>query len=131
MRSSKVHSVNARPSWLFKPLRFLLIGLGFLCRILIVVWATLAIYYSNLPWFWLRMVLAIAFLAFGIWVLWRVRKGPLLLVFAGLFLGVVIWHMSIQPSHHRPWRPEVAVMPRAILDGDRVRITAVRNFAYS
>jgi hypothetical protein len=28
------------------------------------------------------------------------------------------------------WRPEVAVMPRAFIDGDHVRITGVRNFDY-
>src|SRR5260370_5507807 len=32
--------------------------------------------------------------------------------------------------HDGPWRPEVAVMPRVIIDGDRVRITGVRNFDY-
>ena len=47
-----------------------------------------------------------------------------------LFLGVVAWWISIAPSHDRKWRPEVAVMPRAIIDGDRVRITGVRNFDY-
>jgi hypothetical protein len=47
-----------------------------------------------------------------------------------LFLGVVGWWLSISPSHDRPWRPEVAVMPRATIDGDRVRITGVRNFDY-
>jgi hypothetical protein len=45
-----------------------------------------------------------------------------------LFLGVVAWRISIPPSHDRNWRPEVAVMPRATIDGDRVRITGVRNF---
>ncbi|MGN6750487.1 MAG: Lnb N-terminal periplasmic domain-containing protein [Xanthobacteraceae bacterium] len=48
----------------------------------------------------------------------------------GLFLGVVAWWLSISPSHDRPWRPEVAVMPQATVDGDRVRITGVRNFEY-
>jgi hypothetical protein len=43
---------------------------------------------------------------------------------------VVVWWASISPSHHRPWRPEVAVMPRAVIDGDRVRLTGVRNFDY-
>jgi hypothetical protein len=47
-----------------------------------------------------------------------------------LFAGVVAWSVSILPSHHRPWRPEVAVMPRATIDGDRVRITGVRDFDY-
>ena len=28
------------------------------------------------------------------------------------------------------WQPDVAVMPRAFIDGDRVRITGVRNFEY-
>jgi hypothetical protein len=40
------------------------------------------------------------------------------------------WFISIKPSHDRPWRPEVAVMPRAFIDGDRIRITGVRNFEY-
>ena len=47
-----------------------------------------------------------------------------------LFLGVVVWWISIRPSHDREWRPEVAVMPRVIVDGDRVRIAGVRNFDY-
>src|SRR5262245_62337500 len=51
-------------------------------------------------------------------------------VFASFFLGVVIWFISIPPSHNRPWRPEVAVMPRAFIDGDRVRLTGVRNFDF-
>jgi Domain of unknown function (DUF4105) len=51
-------------------------------------------------------------------------------VFLVVFFAVVVWWISIAPSHDRPWRPEVAVMPRAIIDGDRVRITGVRNFDY-
>jgi hypothetical protein len=47
-----------------------------------------------------------------------------------LYLGVIAWWMSISPSHDRPWRPEVAVMPRAFVDGDRVHLTGVRNFEY-
>ena len=47
-----------------------------------------------------------------------------------LCLGVVAWWISIRPSHDREWRPEVAVMPRAVIDGDRVRFTGVRNFEY-
>ena len=51
-------------------------------------------------------------------------------VFLVMFLGVVGWWISIAPSHDRVWRPEVAVMPRAFIDGDHVRITGVRNFDY-
>lgn len=130
MPPTESQPANASASWLFKPLRWLLAVLGFLCRAALIGWATLAIYYSNLPWAWLRLVLALAFLAFGIWALWRWRRPRVLMAFAGLFLGVLVWWISIRPSHHRPWRPEVAVMPRVSIDGDRVRIAGVRNFAY-
>jgi hypothetical protein len=97
---------------------------------LLLAWGTLAIYYSNLPWGWARLVLALFFLTFGVWTLWFSRTPRKIVVFAVLFLGVVVWFSSIKPSHDRPWRPEVAVMPRAFIDGDRVRITGVRNFEY-
>jgi len=45
-------------------------------------------------------------------------------------LGVVAWWFTITPSHDRNWRPEVAVMPRAYIDGNLVRLTGVRNFDY-
>ena len=101
-----------------------------LCQVLLTVWFTLAIYYSNLPWAWLRLVLAGCFVAAAIWVLWLSRLPHKSLVFIMLCLGVVAWWLSISPSHNRPWRREVAVMPRAIVDGDRVRIIGVRNFDY-
>jgi len=105
-------------------------GLWFLFQVLLVAWATLAIYYSNLPWAGLRIVLAGAFAAFAFWALWISRQRRMSALFIVLFLGVVAWWISISPSHDREWRPEVAVMPRAFIDGDRVRITGVRNFDY-
>jgi len=101
-----------------------------LCQVLLIAWCTLAIYYSNLPWPELRLAAAICFAAAAVWVLWisGVRRKTLL--FLALCLGVIAWWISIAPSHNRPWRPEVAVMPRAIVDGDRVHLTGVRNFDY-
>jgi hypothetical protein len=78
----------------------------------------------------MRLGLAGAFAAFAIWALWLSRQRRMSVAFIALFLGVVVWWSSISPSHHRPWRPEVAVMPRAMIDGDRVRLTGVRNFDY-
>jgi len=90
----------------------------------------LAIYYSNLPSAGLRVALATFFAVLATWLLWlsRDRRAPV--VFVVLFLGVVAWWLSISPSHDRQWRPDVAVMPRATINGDRVRITGVRNFEY-
>jgi hypothetical protein len=74
--------------------------------------------------------LAVAFAAFAIWALWLSRQRRMSVVVIALFLGVVVWWSTISPSHDRNWRPEVAVMPRAVIDGDRVRLTGVRNFDY-
>jgi hypothetical protein len=108
----------------------LLAGIGFLCNTLLVIWAALAIYYSNLPWAWLRLALAVAFAAFGIWALWLTHIPRMRWAFAGLFLVVLVGFLSIRPSHDRPWRQEVAVMPRAVVDGDRVRFSGFRHFDY-
>jgi hypothetical protein len=97
---------------------------------LLALWGTLAIYYSNLPWGWARIAAAIAFAAFAIWALWLSRQRRLRRAFAAVFAAVAVWWLAIPPSHDRNWRPEVAVMPRAVIDGDRVRITGVRNFDY-
>jgi hypothetical protein len=110
-------------NWLFR-------GIWHLFRVLLVAWATLAIYYSNLPSAGLRLALALVFAAVAIWLLWLSRDRRAFVVFVVLFLGVVAWFLSIAPSHDRPWRPEVAAMPRATIDGDRVHITGVRNFEY-
>jgi len=128
--SRESRPTEAPASKLVRLLTWLLTKFGFLARVALVGWGTLAIYYSNLPWAWLRLVLALAFLAFGIWALWRARSRRMVLAFAGLFLCVLFWWVSIRPSHDRPWRPEVALMPRAVIDGDRVRLTGVRNFEY-
>ena len=51
---------------MFKVFRWLLAGIRTLCLILVLGWGTLAIYYSNLPWGWARLVLALVFLTFGV-----------------------------------------------------------------
>ena len=102
----------------------------FLVQAMLITWATLAIYYSNLPWAWARLALAAAFALLAVWALWFSRRRSMTAVAAVLFLCVVGWWLAIPPSHHRNWRPEVAVMPRATIDGDRVHLTGVRNFDY-
>jgi len=105
-------------------------GIRVLGQVLLIAWATLAIYYSNLPWAGPRLALAGAFAVFAIWGFWLSRRRHMPAAVVVLFLAVVAWWISIAPSHDREWRPEVAVMPRAIIDGDRVRLTGVRNFDY-
>jgi Domain of unknown function (DUF4105) len=105
-------------------------GIKFLVQIIVITWTTLAIYFSNLPWPALRLGLAAAFAAFAIWALWLSRRRRMPAVAIALVLGVIAWWFTIAPSGDRNWRREVAVMPRAFIDGDHVRITGVRNFDY-
>jgi hypothetical protein len=116
---------------IFRPLRWLIAPLRLLVHALLVAWASLALYYSNLPWAGLRLALASTFAAFAIWVLWVSRQRRMFPILVVLYLCVVAWWIAIPPTHDRNWRPEVAVMPRAFVDGDRVRLTGVRNFDYS
>jgi hypothetical protein len=122
--------LGSHRGFLSSSLGWLIAGIWFLSRIVLIVWATLAIYYSNLPSAGLRLALAVAFAAFAIWGFWLSRRRYMSSAVFVLFLGVVAWWISIPPSHDRNWRPEVAVMPRVTIDGDRVRITGVRNFDY-
>jgi hypothetical protein len=130
MTLAEPRSTSTLGTRLLKALAWLRACTGNVFRVTLIAWASLAIYYSNLPWAWVRLVLAVAFAAFGIWALWLARRQRMSLAFAGLFLGVLVWWILIPASHDRPWQPKVAVMPRAIIDGDRVRITGVRNFEY-
>jgi len=130
MTTTESTSSKTLAFWLARLLRWLLAGLVFFCKAALILWATLAIYWSNLPWDWLRMALALAFLLFGIWVFWWARRFKVYLGFAGLFMVVAIWFILIPPHQDRNWRPEVAKLSRAYIDGDHVRITNVRNFKY-
>jgi hypothetical protein len=109
---------------------WLIAVIWFLFRAVLIAWATLAIYYSNLPFAEVRTGLAGAFALFTIWAFWISRQRRMPVIAMALFLGVVAWWISIPPSHDRNWRPEVAVMPRVDIDGDRVHFTGVRNFEY-
>src|SRR5262245_61936840 len=126
MPTSASQVAPAQRSWFVRIPYAIVRALWFLFRVLLVLWASLVIYYSNLPWFWGRVALSLAFFAFSIWALWFARRPRMGWVFVGLFLAVCGWYVSIQPSHDRKWRPEVAVMPRAVIDGDKVTLTGFR-----
>jgi hypothetical protein len=119
------------PRWVSRPLGWCRIALKRFAQFLLIAWGMLAIFYSNLPWPWARTALAIAFAAGSIWVLWVTRRPRMRWAFAGAFAAVVVWWICIPPLQYRPWRPEVAVLPRAqLLDDDRVRLSDFRNFDY-
>jgi hypothetical protein len=119
-----------KAAWYVKGLRVLgrvllgLIGLG------MTGWGVLAIHYSNLP-AWLRPVVAAVFAVGAFWTLllmrprWRGR-----LVYLGVFLVLVVWWLAIPPSNDRDWQPDVAVLPYATFDGNKVTLHNIRNCDY-
>ncbi len=111
-------------------LRWLTAGLKVLVQMVVITWTTLAIYYSNLPRPELRLALAATFAAFAIWAFWLSRRKRMPMAGLAVALGVGAWWLTITPSPNRNWRPEVAVMPRAFIDGDHVHLTGVRNLDY-
>src|SRR5882724_11682740 len=71
--------------------RWMTAAIWLLLRAILIGWAALAIYYSNLPWWELRLGLAVAFTAFAIWVFWVSRRPLMYAAFAALFLGTLAW----------------------------------------
>jgi len=47
-----------------------------------------------------------------------------------LFVVLLGWWLSVSPSNDRDWQRDVAELPVATIDGDRVTIRNVRNFEY-
>ena len=67
--------MSSLPKFLSRSFSWLIAVFWFLCRALLIAWATLAIYYSNLPLAGLRLGLAGTFAAFAIWALWMLRPS--------------------------------------------------------
>lgn len=105
-------------------------GASGLVYLLMTAWATLAIYFSNLPWEWPRAVLAAGFAAFAVWAWMIARRRCWRWGAVGLFAAVVVWFALIPPRQDRPWRADVAVLPRVVIQRDHVKIENVRNFAF-
>lgn len=110
----------------------LLLWLGLCLGLLLLgAWGSLAIYYSPLPGFTLRSLLAMLFILATLVVMWRIRTHwHTVLYFLGAFAVVFLGWLSVTPSHDRAWLPEVAVLPEAVFDGSRVTVRNIRNFDY-
>lgn len=58
---------------------------------------------------------------------WRWRAFAAYFV---LFVALLVWYFSIEPSNERDWQTDVAVLPYATINGDLVTVHNIRNFDY-
>lgn len=97
-------------------------------------WGALVLYYLAPGSAGVREAAAWGFAAIGLAVLaalWvRRTRRPAILGFALALAPVVVAWESATPSNGRDWQPEVAVLPYATFDGDRVTVHNIRNFDY-
>jgi hypothetical protein len=92
---------------------------------LFFLWAAAALYFDASTW--LSIFLALVCIIAGIY--FRSIRPTSLFVLLSCVV-VLAWWLTLSPDNHRDWRPEVARLPGASIDGARVSITNVRNFNY-
>jgi hypothetical protein len=97
-------------------------------------WGVLALSYSGPRDETVRAILAATFALICLAALvglcvrrWRWRAVG---AYLALFAALVLWWRGIEPSNDREWQADVAVLPHATVEGDRVTLHNIRNFAY-
>ena len=103
-----------------------------LCLAVLVAtfWATLALYIDvrvpslRAP---LAIIYGLAIVATWIFIKGRWRKLGLSAVAFILVLG---WWLTLRPSNDRHWQPDLAILPYADIEGNRVIIHNIRNCDY-
>jgi hypothetical protein len=97
---------------------------------LVILWETLAVYYSNLPR-WACPIAALVVAAGSAAILLFLKpRWRRLLAFAAVFALAVDWWFEIPPSNSRDWQPDVAVLPWAEVEGNRLAVHNIRFCDY-
>jgi hypothetical protein len=97
----------------------------------LLLWWTLALRFAGPGPGWLRTSLAAGYALSMLATLLLVpRRRVALGIFAAAFAVLAVWWGNLAPSAQKEWAPEVARMPRADVDGDRLVIRNLRNFDY-
>ena len=103
--------------------------LATLIAVVAAIWATGAIYFDlPVPPVIRNGAAAVWLLGFIIAWFWIPHRRWSRLIVGLVFLCILGWWLSIPPRQDRDWKPDVAVLPNAVIEGDQVTINDVRNF---
>ncbi|MBY0399704.1 DUF4105 domain-containing protein [Myxococcota bacterium] len=94
------------------------------------IWSALAAYFGPFASLALAFSIGAAGIAASVAVAIRRWARPTAVVFALAFVAFVSAWSRIEPSNDRDWQPDVARLPRAEIDGDRVTLRDIRDFDY-
>ena len=100
-----------------------------LIAVVAAIWTAGALYF-DLPTSSVMRNVAAAVWLLGFIIAWfwlPLRRWSRLIV-GVVFLCILGWWLSIPPRQDRDWKPDVAVLPNAVIEGDQVTINDVRNF---
>ena len=95
-----------------------------------VVWGTLAIYFSSLPSPMPSVCAALFVAGSGAALLFIRPKLRGILAFLCLFATVLGTWLSMAPSNDRNWQPDVAALPYAEVEGNLITVFNIRNSDY-
>jgi hypothetical protein len=113
-----------------KPLLLACAGVSWLLLAFGLAWAFGALWF-DFPQSGLRKPVAACFVILAVLAAvfvrprWRAKLGIALAV-----ILVMVWWTTLQPRQFRDWKPEVALAPHAVVEGDAVTFHNVRNFEY-
>jgi hypothetical protein len=107
--------------WLHKPLALLAV----LALLLFFLWALAALYFDAGSWYPL-VLLALVVVAM---IIFRSVKRASVAVLT-CCVATLAWWFTLPPDNNRDWRPEMARLPGATIDGSKITVTNLRNFAY-
>ncbi len=98
--------------------------------IAVTAWCALALELGPLQARAAAIVMSVCGASAALSTLFRRQRRIALPLFGLAVAAFAVAWSTVEPSNDRDWQPDVAVLPYAAFDGDRVTIHNIRNFEY-
>jgi len=94
------------------------------------VWAVAALHFDvRVPWLRAPLTVVYSVAVVAVWLRMQ-RRWIAVALTAGAFGLVLAWWLTLTPSSALDWQPDVAVLPYADIDGNRLVVHNIRNCDY-